>query len=90
MDDSAFEDATRIVREQLASGADIEDVLRVLKVATGGSMIQAIGGVWKALNLSLVDARMVVETSPAFDADAAMHSAYRETLLARLGLVRQE
>ena len=89
MDDPGLEAATRVVREQLASGADIEDVLWVLKAATGGAMIQAIGGVWKALDLSLVDARMVVETSPAFNANAAMHSEYREELLALLGLARR-
>jgi hypothetical protein len=67
-----------------AVASNIEDALWALKRATGEAMIAAIGGARQALGVSLVEARELIETSPAFNADHAIRWSFRAQLLARL------
>jgi hypothetical protein len=73
----------RVLTEQLRAGHPIEDALVVLKGACKG-IIQAIGAAIVVLDISLLDARELIETSPAFNREWTTHLDARSRLLARI------
>jgi hypothetical protein len=73
----------RRLREHLAAGRSIEEALAALRAADAG-IIVAIGAAMLALDISLRDARELVETSPAFNDQAHLHADLRRELLERL------
>ena len=79
----ALREPMRVLLEQLRAGADIEVALVALREATNG-FLMSIATVMKALNISLVDARYLIETSPAFTSEHAVDAEVRRELLDRI------
>jgi hypothetical protein len=63
-----LQEPARLLRDQLAAGQSIDEALTTLRAHTKG-FIHPIGGAMIALGLSLMDARELIETSPAFAAE---------------------
>jgi hypothetical protein len=79
----ALREPMRVLLEQLRAGADIEVALVALREATNG-FLMSIATAMKALNISLVDARYLIETSPAFTSEHAVDAEVRRELLDRI------